>query len=222
MKKEEKIGFFRKMFLVITDFRTYPFLVKYEKFYKSFAYLLILILFFSLILSLNVFMKFNNMFNDILENYEEIVPEFQFSNGELNVSEKFESELDKDTFLKLDTSYTYNEFKHTEEYKRLLKYSTLILVNNDKISIEVNGEPLPLYEINFNDFEYKINKASLLDELIMYSNDKEYKITLAFSMYISIFLAYFISVFTKKYNLWVLLLIINKEERATFLNEGKF
>lgn len=195
--KKEKIGFFKKMFLVITDFRTYPFLIKYEKFYKSFSYLLTLVLFVSLILSLNVFLKFNDLFNNILENYEEIIPEFKFSNGELNVSKKFQNELDKDTFLNLNTSYTYNEFKGTEEYKRLLKYTTLILVNNDKIIIEVNGEPLSMYEIDFMDFEYEFNKNMLLKELIMYSNDNEYKITLAFSMYISIFLAYFISVLTK-------------------------
>ena len=34
--KKEKMSFFKKMFLVLTDFRSYPFLIKYEKFYKSF------------------------------------------------------------------------------------------------------------------------------------------------------------------------------------------
>ena len=33
---KEKLTFFKKAFLVVTDFRSYPFLIKHEKFRKGF------------------------------------------------------------------------------------------------------------------------------------------------------------------------------------------
>ena len=192
MEKKEKLGFFKKMFLVMTDFRTYPFLVKHEKFYESFAYLLMLALVISLLLSLNIFMKFNDTLEEVIENYDETIPEFELSETGLNVSKKIGIELKNDVYLLLDTDYTYEEYKTTKEYEKLLKYDTIFFINNDKIITNLNGEPL--YEIKFSNFLYSLNKDSLLEELINYSKDPIYKIYLFFSMFISVFVFYFITV----------------------------
>lgn len=194
MEKKEKLGFFKKMFLVITDFRTYPFLVKFEKFSKSFAYLITLVLLVSLILSLNLFFKLDDTVNEIIENYNDVVPEFELSGDTLNVSKKVVAEINSDSYLIIDTDYTYEEFKTTEEYRKLLVYDTVTFINSDKIIIEVDGEPMPSSEINFGMLNYNLDKQSLFDDLNTYSKDISYKIYLGFGIYISIFIAYFITV----------------------------
>lgn len=203
--KKEKLGFFKKLFLAITDFRTYPFLVKHEKFLKSILYLVTLTLFISLIFSINIFLKFNQTINNIIENYDEKIPEFEFSNGNLVVDSKYNEKIDSESFLVIDTNYTYEEYKETKEYSSLVIYDVVTLVNSDKIMIEIGGEPL--YEVSFQNLEYKINKDSLYSEITKKPEALEYILYLI-TLYISIFIGYFVAILSKILFLACIILII--------------
>ena len=174
--KKEKLGFFKKLFLVVTDFRTYPFLVKHEKFYKSFLYLIKLVLILSLVLTLNIISNFSDVLQVVIENYDEAIPEFELVDNELNVTEKYSKKINNETYFVINTDYTYEEYIKTKEYSALVIYDAKTFVNSDGIVIEVSDQ-LP-YGIAFKDFDYETNKQSLYEDLLKFSNDENYKIYL--------------------------------------------
>ncbi len=190
MEKKEKIGFFKKIFLVITDFRIYPFLVKNEKLLKSFAYLISLVLTVSFILSLNVFSKIKEGVNELMQNYNSIMPEFELSNGNLNVSETIYEKINENFYLIVDTNHSYDEIKSTKEYEKTLIYDDLAIITAKGIVIEMNGEAQ--YVAEFKNLDYELNKDTLFIELQNYSSNIFYKLSIYFSVYASICIAYFI------------------------------
>lgn len=192
--KKEKLGFFKKLFLVVTDFRTYPFLVKHEKFHKSIMYLFKLTLILSLILTLNVLIKINDAFQSIMDNYDETIPEFELSNNKLNVYEKYSQKVNSETYLVINTDYTYDEYIETKEYSTLVIYDSKILVNSDMIILELNSES---HEIPFENLQYEMNKQTLYEELLEFSNDNNYKIYFSIVMFVSIAISYFVTALFK-------------------------
>ena len=192
--KKEKLGFLKKLFLVITDFRTYPFLVKNEKFLKSILYLITLTIVVSLIFTANIFLKMDSILKKGIENYHEIMPEFELSNGYLDVDTKYNEKAGNEFFLVINTDYTYEEYTKTKEYSGLVIYNTIILVNNDKIMVEIGNEPV--YEIIFKDFEYMTNKDKLYEEIINVYEGPLY-ISYLITLYISVFIGYFMAILIK-------------------------
>lgn len=191
--KKEKLGFFKKLFLVITDFRTYPFLVKHEKFLKSFLYLVTLTLIISIIFTTNIILKFSDALNNVVENYDEAVPEFELVNGILNIDNKYNEKINSDSFIVIDTDYTYEEYTKTKEYGSLVIYDTIILVNKDKIFIET---PTSILNIPFNELEYEIDKESFYN-LLTENYNILYYISFLSTLYISVFIGYFTAVLLK-------------------------
>ncbi len=194
--KKEKMSFFKKMFLVLTDFRSYPFLIKYEKFYKSFLYLIELVLLVSIILTVNVCEKINNAIVEIIENYDKVIPEFELADGVLDVKSLYNQEIDDNSYLAVDTNYTYEEYKKTNEYSKLVIYDSVILVNKDKITIENLGYPLEGIP-TFKEIEMNTDKNGLY-EIIKeaYSNTK-YKTQAISTIFVSVYFSYFIATFIK-------------------------
>lgn len=192
--KKEKLGFFKKLSMVITDFRTYPFLVKHEKFLKSIVYLVILTLIASLIFTINIAQNLSAALEEISKKYEEIIPEFELKNGELDIYAKYNEKIDNNSFLVVDTDYTYEEYTKTKEYSRLVIYDMIIFVNEDKIVVEIAGEST--YEIIFADFEYQINKERLYNEITKLPENFDF-IPYFITLYLSVFVGYFTAVFLK-------------------------
>lgn len=194
--KKENMGFFKKIFLVVTDFRTYPFLVKYEKFYKSILYLLGLIFFTSIILTVNITLKVNNTLKMIAENYDEIVPEFELTDGILDVKKTYRQKLDEEFFMVLDTNYTYEEYKKTDEYLNLVIYDNVLLVNKDKITLELYGEPNESIP-DFKNVGININKNELYQIIKEFLSNQEYKLYTILAIFISIYVLYLKAMFIK-------------------------
>ena len=203
--EKEKIGFFRKLILVITDFRSYPYLVKHEKFYKSFLYLLKLVLILSLIFSINLIYDYSKVFKNLVNNYDEIVPEFELKNGTLNVYEKYSQKLNKNSYLIIDTDYKFDEFKATKDYSNLLLYDNVTLINSDKIIFKVGGEIQSI--LSFNELEGELSKDILHSEIIRIIDEKEYIVYIAVAI-LSIFIAYFMYTFGRIIFLTLIVLII--------------
>lgn len=191
--KKEKLGFFKKLFLVITDFRTYPFLVKHEKFFKSVLYLLALTLIISAIFTTNLILKFNSVLDNVIENYNDKVPEFELSNGTLGVGEKYSEKINPETYLVINTDYTYDEYIETKEYGGLVIYDTIAIINSDKMMIET---PTFILKVSFNELNYEINKNDFYD-VLKQSKGNLSLIPYIVTIYISVFIGYYIAVFIK-------------------------
>lgn len=201
--KKEKLGFFKKLYLVITDFRTYPFLIKSEKFFKSVLYLVTLTFILSAIFSLNLFSKFNKNLTSVTENYEELVPEFELVNGKLDVDAIYNEKLNTESFLVINTDYTYEEYINTKEYSSLVIYDNVTLVNSDKITVNT---PYSILKINFDEFKFDMNKDGfytlLTQDLLSY-------IPYFIILFLSVFCGYFVAAFFKVISLSFIIAIIS-------------
>ena len=191
--KKEKLGFFKKLFLVVTDFRTYPFLVKHEKFYKSILYMITLVFIVSAIFATNIIMKSNEVMKELVNQYDEIIPEFKMSNGILDVQGKYSEKLDSETYLVVNTDYSYEEYTKTNEYGKLVIYDNLILINSDVALIETKNASL---KITYYNLIGDIDKDILHEELTSEHSVTDY-IAYYGSIYISIFVSYLMAVLVK-------------------------
>lgn len=191
--KKEKLSFFKKLYLVITDFRTYPFLVKYEKTYKSILYLFTLVFLISIVFSTNLIFKFNNSIQTVINNYDDVVPEFKIENGLLDIQSKISEKIDKESYIVINTDYNYDDYIKTEEYGKLVIYDNIIIVNKDIMMIESLDSSL---KIQYNNLVGDIDKNILYEELTREYSVVEYMIAYG-AIYVSIFIGYFIAVLFK-------------------------
>lgn len=191
--KKEKLGFFKKLYLVITDFRTYPFLVKHEKFFKSILYLIILTFIISIVFTTNLILKFNNMLDEVIENYNDKVPEFELSDGTLKVSEKFSEKINSETYIVINTDYTYDEYIKTKEYGNLVIYDTIAIINSDKIILET---PASILNLPFEEVNYEVNKNEFFN-ILKQSRWNLGLLPYVITIYLSVFVGYFSAVFIK-------------------------
>lgn len=204
--KKDRLGFLKKLILVITDFRTYPFLVKHEKFRNSLLYLIKLTLLISLCLTLYVMINFNNTLNFVVENYNDEIPQFELKDGELTVDEKLSERINNSSYLVINTDYSFDEYSKTKEYASLVKYDEVTIVNKDVISIEYVSADL---KINFDEMYFDIDKQGLYEELLRLLNDKSDKIILSITLFIVLFISYFTIVLSKIIMLSLIISIIS-------------
>jgi hypothetical protein len=186
MEGNKKIGFFKKFYLIITDFRIYP-LISKEKFSNSFAYyikLLLLVTFvFTLIISINLF----DILNNIIANYDNI-PNFTFNNGELNIENKIIIEDNKNTVI-IDTNRNLQDYLEGEMGQGLNLYDSYVLIDKNEAYV-YNG-----YEgnsFNFKDYGITITKQSLLDFFVYIRTNFYIKVLLFISIFLGIFVAFFV------------------------------
>lgn len=187
------MNFFEKMFLVITDFRIYPFLLKHEKMGTTILYMAIMVLLMSAIVTGTLFSKCTNILNEFIEDYDRIIPEFELDGSNLIVYDKKSYDFRKNLYILINTDYSYNEFKQTAEYDDLFIYDAKLLINNDRFVLELDGEEFA--EFIFSDIGITIDKAGLLTELLRYQNDFGAKLCLLIYIYLLIAISYFITVF---------------------------
>ena len=193
--KKEKLGFFKKMFLVLTDFRAYPFLVKHEKFRVSFLYFLTLIIFLSCAITISVFYHMKAVSTNILENYDEVIPDFSLIDGKLSVEEKKYEKIRADVFLIVDTDYSYSEFIHTENYQRGILYRNVVQVHNDSISVEIENHLV--YQIMLSELGFDTDKVDLYPKLENYVRSPLEGLNLFVLLYMTVFLSSLISLLVK-------------------------
>lgn len=202
MEKQKKLGFFKKMFLAITDFRVYPYILKTENFWKSFGYFLKLILLVSLLITSYIAGSIFGEMDAFIENYNVVVPEFTFQSGELLINESGNVKIDDDTLLIIDTSKTYEEYEKSSEYNENTRYNVRIFVNKDSISYETyyGGG----FRFLLGDIEQNFNKTSLYDYISELYESTMNKFIMFFVIYFSTFIGY---LFSKVFEILIIALI---------------
>ena len=138
--KKERMGFFRRVFLAITDFRLYPF-VQRENVKVAVAYFTLLIVLYSAIMAIILDNKLLTAMNDLLYDYDERIPNFTFSNGILDVNEKTYETVDSKKIV-IDTSMSNEEFFKTDVGKEILYSKSFVIINQDGI---INSKQKYLY-----------------------------------------------------------------------------
>lgn len=188
MDKKEKLNFFEKVFLAITDFRVYPFLLRHEKLSNAILYVITLVLVMSAALTVNLVSKINVVFEELIANYDTIVPEFELENSKLDVHEVISKTLTSKSYLLINTNYSYEQLKSTEEYENLFIYDSSIIITSDKIVMESNGEGV--IELDFSDVAFNIDKVGLFNELSKYQSNQLSKIKTDIYIYLTVAITY--------------------------------
>ena len=85
-----KLNFFARIYLAITDFRLYPYIVQKEKFINALAYFVAFIALISAILATGVTSRALGWANEFIEVYNSKVSEFSINNGELVLDENMD------------------------------------------------------------------------------------------------------------------------------------
>ena len=188
MDKKEKLNFFEKVFLAITDFRVYPFLLRNEKIGNAILYVITLVLVMSAILTVNLVSKINVVFEELIDNYDVTVPDFELKDSKLDVREVISKALNSKSYLLINTNYSYEQLKNTEDYENLFIYDSSIIITSDKIVMESDGEGV--IELDFSDVAFNMNKSEMFNELLKYQSNQVSKIKTDLYIYLTVAITY--------------------------------
>lgn len=163
--KTEKIGFFKRLKIAVFKLEDYGMFLG-ERLSVAFKYLFILILLFSLIISIATTYDFFNMTNKMKNYIKNELPDFIYEEGKLHFDQVVEAyDYDYDFALIANTDENISE-QTLKEYKNSITTMGMILLENKVIFIskiaetEIEENYLTLadnYQININ------NKSDLND-----------------------------------------------------------
>ena len=198
-----KLDFFARIYLAITDFRLYPFVVQREKFINALAYFLCFILLFSAILSAGVTSRAMNWLNNFTCIYNEKVDDFEVKNGELIVAQNMDFEYEKvRIYANGDLNFgelNENVFKDSENIVTVLALKDSISVGNENVGFVIT---------KYKDVNLDINKAETYESLRFALDSWIFKLSLAIIIFCGVFVAYLITKFLNVIGITLMLLFL--------------
>lgn len=198
-----KLDFFARIYLAITDFRLYPFVVQREKFINALAYFLCFILLFSAILSAGVTSRAINWLNNFTCIYNEKVDDFEVKNGELIVAQNMDFEYEKvRIYANGDLNFgelNENVFKDSENIVTVLALKDSISVGNENVGFVIT---------KYKDVNLDINKAETYESLRFALDSWIFKLSLAIIIFCGVFVAYLITKFLNVVGITLMLLFL--------------
>lgn len=198
-----KLDFFARIYLAITDFRLYPFVVQREKFINALAYFVCFILLFSAILSAGVTSRAINWLNNFTCIYNEKVDDFEVKNGELIVAKNMDFEYEKvRIYANGDLNFgelNENVFKDSENIVTVLALKDSISVGNENVGFVIT---------KYKDVNLDINKAETYESLRFALDSWIFKLSLAIIIFCGVFVAYLITKFLNVVGITLMLLFL--------------
>lgn len=198
-----KLDFFARIYLAITDFRLYPFVVQREKFINALAYFVCFILLFSAILSAGVTSRAINWLNNFTCIYNEKVDDFEVKNGELIVAQNMDFEYEKvRIYANGDLNFgelNENVFKDSENIVTVLALKDSISVGNENVGFVIT---------KYKDVNLDINKAETYESLRFALDSWIFKLSLAIIIFCGVFVAYLITKFLNVVGITLMLLFL--------------
>lgn len=198
-----KISFFAKIYLAITDFRFYPYVVQKEKFINALAYFVCFILLMSVILTAGVSVKMLNWLDGFSEIYNEQVKDFAVSDGVLDMSENVEFDYNN-VWIYTDDTKNIEDIDvydlDVDDYDvSIIALKDCILVGNANVGFVMS---------DYSEFNIKMTKQDLYGALQQILSNIGFKLLLVFSVFGGVFVAYllakFINVLFVSFMLWLL------------------
>lgn len=183
-----KFSFFAKLYLAITDFRLYPYVVQKEKLKNAFSYFLTFVLLISVILSITSMIKITNWLNEFLIEYQEQINAFHIEDGTLTVDENMNIDFLR---VKIYTDDTHNFDEVDLKLLDLDNYKAAILAFKDTVAIGNNRYAYTL--INYKESNMNINKQELFTLLMSVLQNPVYKVSFIIILMIGMFIVFFVS-----------------------------
>lgn len=198
-----KLNFFAKIYLAITDFRLYPYVVQKEKFINALAYFICFILLVSAIWSTSIVTQIFNWTKEFVSVYNEKIDDFTISNGLLDMNENVEFEFEM-VGISTDDTKTLEEIDvysiDTDDYLvSIIALKDSLLIGNDEIGFVT---------AKYSDFNLELTKQNLFNILSNSRNNIAFKISLAFSIFCGVFVAYLLTKFINVLFVSIMLLFL--------------
>ena len=191
--ENKKIGFFRRIFLAITDFRLYPQILK-ERTFKAIGYFLKLILLSSFFISLYLLTNTLDFISNDMNDYAKKIPDFYIENGEMYFDEEAKVELN--AYLNL---YMKNEYSNDLKINFVPSDNLGIIVTKDKVLFGNSSESSTLIE--YSELQ-DISKQDILDTIDGVSNSLSSKVFIFAIIFVSVVFYMLIN------RIWLLLMYI--------------
>ena len=188
------LNFFARIYLAITDFRLYPFIVQKEKFIHALLYFLGFILLVSAILATGVTVKILNLLNDFMLIYNTQVQDFTISDGKLDIDENINIEFDK-VQIYADDTININDFK-IDEFNIKQNFFAValkdgVILGSKSLVDEANNYDNPnqgVIIVKYDNLE--TNKDDLYNTLNFSMTSAVFKLSLAGAILCGVFVAY--------------------------------
>ena len=215
--KEEKLSFFKKIKTSIFDFDGYQQLAA-EKITRTIVYIVLLVLIFSVLLSLAYIYNINKMINNTKEYINNEISEIIYENYELTVIPKngeeitriINEELGATTIINTQTE---DEEKINNSIDEIKNQNNGILILKDKIIIKTQISANTL-ESSYKDIseEYNINKIDKEEFINLLSGPEVKKalVVLLSAMSLYLFIMYFSTMLIDIFLLSLLALIVTR------------
>ena len=192
--EKEKLSFFKKVKTSIFDFDGYQVLAA-ERISRTIGYIVLLILIFSLIISITLTYQFNGLVGKAREYINNEIAEIKYENYELSVITKSGeeiTEINTDDFINakiIISTENADEEKIQENIDKIESSPIGILILKDKILIK-NEFSTKLIEYSYKTIseQYNINKIDKTEILSMLSGQTVYNFLIAFATTILIYM----------------------------------
>lgn len=217
-----KINFLAKIYLAITDFRFYPFVVQKEKFIKAFSYFLGLIMLVSLCLTFKympIVLEFTQQISTIMSN--ENISDFTISNGQLDMVQNI------DVSQNGIHIYSNDEIELNEEDLKSHvndKDSLAIFMYKDVTAI--GTEDIGFVLMEYEDVGKSFSKQDMINIMNTLNSQKLAKAYLGFMIFGVVFLAYFMmkifNIFEITFLMFVLGMLIKVKYKFTEYMKAAF
>ena len=189
-----KIGFFSRLWLAITDFRLYPFILK-EKALRAFSYFFKLILICSLLLTVYFTTLFMEYLESGIKDFEEHVPDVSIENGILYASGDVEKEINSNITL-----IVKDEYAQDVKVSGLRENRIYIIAAKDKLLTMMRGMDITdALELEYSKIG-DVNKEFLLKEANNINDTFSGKLGTALGVFVLVFFYMVIS------KLWMLVM----------------
>lgn len=198
-----KLNFFARIYLAITDFRLYPFIMQREKFINAFAYFICFILLFSAILSVSFTSKTVNWLKDFVCVYDEKVEDFDVKNGKFTIYANMDFEYEGVRI------YANDDLNFGELQESVFKESeSVVTILALKDSISVGNESIGFVVTKYEDLNLNINKSKTYDTLRSALDSLTFKLILFVIVFVGVFAAYLATKFLNVIGITLMLLFL--------------
>lgn len=211
-ENNEKLGFFKRVYLAITDFDKYG-LFASESIGTAIGYLLKIILILALTISAMFIYQFHNNLQETIEYFKENISQIQYKDGILQVNQGEKIELhNENAILPYIIIHTSANEQEVEKYENdLNSYETGLLILNDRVIYknELLSQNMK-YDYSYIAENYKLEEFNKQDVLnaISQTNLSYLYITVFIVMFICSYILYLSSTFVDIVMLGVLGFII--------------
>ena len=206
-----KLNFFSRVYLAITDFRLYPYVVQKEKFATAFAYFLCFIILVSIILSANATVKVVNWLSDFNEIYDSQVGDFLIKDGRLITNQDMDMEFDG---IKLFSDASKSVSDSYIDASDLNKYKLVFHAYQDGVA--VGNSKYGYITIKYTDFNLSLNKAMGFKIINTSLNSTLFKVSLVGIIFCGVFASYFVTRFIMVLFITFMLLFLGMVFRTNY------